>query len=234
MWTCLAAPPFSDAKPLLAHSGSPYIDYTGWFQRSVNWPVGRSLHIGMPRTAPLSSANLPLDRSVVLVGMMGAGKTAVGRRLAAVLDWPFTDADSAIEEAAGTTIANIFAEIGEAAFREQERRVIARLLRGGRQVLALGGGAFMDPETRALIRERAISIWLRADPDTLLKRTSRRNDRPLLATPDRRATLTALLAERTPVYAEADLVVDSSQGPLKVVVGRVLEALASHLDEASP
>ncbi len=166
------------------------------------------------------------DRSIVLVGMMGAGKSAVGRRLAAALGWPFSDADGAIEAAAGTTIANIFEEIGEPAFRARERQVIARLLRGERQVLALGGGAFIDPETRALVRERAIAIWLRADLDVLVKRTARRDDRPLLAGGDPRPRLVALLDEREPIYAEADLVVDSGKGPLAEVVARVLAALA--------
>ena len=123
----------------------------------------------------------PIDRTVVLIGMMGAGKTAVGRRLAKVLGWPFQDADAAIEQAAGTTISNIFAEIGEAAFREKERRVIARLLGEENHVLALGGGAFMDPTTRALVRARALSIWLHADLDTLVRRTGPPGKRPLLA-----------------------------------------------------
>ena len=177
-------------------------------------------------TAPLP--HLPLDRTIVLIGMMGAGKTAVGKRLANALRWPFEDADAAIETAAGTTIADIFAEIGEAAFREKERQVIARLLGREKQVVALGGGAFMDPATRRLVRARALSIWLRADLDALLRRTGRRSDRPLLAHGDARATLEKLLAQRNPVYAEADIVVDSDKGPLNVVVARVLDALARH------
>ena len=172
--------------------------------------------------------DLPIDRTIVLIGMMGAGKTAVGRRLAKILQWPFQDADAAIEAAAGTTIRNIFAEIGEASFRAKERQVIARLLSQERQVLALGGGAFVDPDTRALVRERALSIWLRADLDTLVRRTGRPNKRPLLAGDDPRRKLAELLQERTPVYAEADLVVDSSDVPVKTVVDRVLEAVAAH------
>ncbi|HEY7600115.1 MAG TPA: shikimate kinase [Candidatus Limnocylindrales bacterium] len=175
----------------------------------------------------------PIDRTVVLIGMMGAGKTAVGRRLAKVLGWPFQDADAAIEEAAGTTISNIFAEIGEAAFREKERRVIARLLGEENQVLALGGGAFVDPTTRALVRARALSIWLHADLDTLVRRTGRPCKRPLLAEGDPRAKLAELLERRTPIYAEADLMVDSSNAPVGAVVNRVLEALAAHADGAS-
>ena len=168
-----------------------------------------------------------LDRSIVLVGMMGAGKTVIGRRLAKTLGWPFKDADAAIELAAGTTIANIFAEIGEPAFRVKERQVIGRLLCGERAVVALGGGAFMDAETRALIRDKARSIWLRADLEVLAKRTARPGKRPLLAEGDPRATLARLLEQRSPVYALADLVVDSGKGPIAAVVGQVLDALAA-------
>jgi shikimate kinase len=175
---------------------------------------------------PSASAPPPaIDRTIVLVGMMGAGKTVIGRRLARALSWPFKDADAAIEAAAGTTIANIFAEIGEPAFRAKERQVIARLLTGERQVLALGGGAFMDPETRALICAQGFSIWLRAELDVLLRRTSTPGKRPLLAGGDPRATLATLLAQRAPVYAEADLVVDSGKGPVHAVVARILAAL---------
>lgn len=171
--------------------------------------------------------DLPIDRTIVLIGMMGAGKTAVGRRLAKVLQWPFQDADEAIEAAAGTTISNIFAEIGEASFRAKERQVIARLLGQERQVLALGGGAFMDPETRALVRETARSVWLRAELDVLVRRTARPGKRPLLATGDPRATLARLLEQRAPVYALADVVIDSGKGPISAVVAQVIEALAA-------
>jgi shikimate kinase len=182
---------------------------------------------------PEPDPDLEIDRTIVLVGMMGAGKTAVGRRLALALGWPFADADQAIEAAAGTTISNIFAEIGEAAFRDSERQVIARLLRGERQVLALGGGAFIDPQTRALVRERALSIWLRADLDVLTRRTARRNDRPLLAGGDPRARLATLLEQRAPIYAQADLIVDSGKGPIGDVVARTLQALATVSEGAS-
>ena len=182
---------------------------------------------------PVNTSRSPIDRTVVLIGMMGAGKTAVGKRLAKVLGWPFQDADAAIEEAAGTTISNIFAEIGEAAFRDKERRVIGRLLEKEKQILALGGGAFMDSTTRALVLARALSIWLRADLDTLVRRTGRPGKRPLLAQGDPRARLAELLEQRTPIYAEADLMVDSSNAPVGEVVNRVLEALAAHADGAS-
>ena len=156
---------------------------------------------------------------------MGAGKTAIGRRLASALGWPFVDADHEIEAAAGTSIANIFAEIGEPAFRVKERQIIARLLTGERHVLALGGGAFIDPETRALVRAKGFSIWLRAELDVLLRRTATPRKRPLLASGDPRATLASLLAQRAPVYALADLVVDSGKGPINAVVNRILAAL---------
>jgi shikimate kinase len=182
---------------------------------------------------PDPELEMEIDRTIVLVGMMGAGKTAVGRRLADALGWPFTDADQAIEAAAGTTITNIFAEIGEAAFRERERQVIARLLGGERQVLALGGGAFVDPDTRALVRARALSVWLRADLDVLVKLTARREDRPLLAGCDPHERIAALLEQRGPIYAQADLVVDSGKGPIGEVAGRTLEALARMTRERS-
>jgi len=174
-----------------------------------------------------------IDRTIVLVGMMGAGKTALGRRLAAALGWPFVDADHEIEAAAGTSIANIFAEIGEAAFRQSERQIITRLLDRERMVLALGGGAFVDPETRALVRERAISIWLRADLEVLARRTARRRDRPLLNTADPKATLAALLEQRAPIYAEADLVVNTDEQPIKTVVARIVDLLAERCGGAT-
>ncbi|HEX6142563.1 MAG TPA: shikimate kinase [Geminicoccaceae bacterium] len=164
-------------------------------------------------------------RSVVLVGMMGSGKSSIGIKLARALDLPFRDADREIEKAAGTTIANIFSEVGEAAFRQSERQVIRRLLMGEQQVLALGGGAFMDAGTRALVRERAVSVWLRAGIDELVRRTGRRSDRPLLHGVDPRARLEALLSERGPVYAQADLVVDSDLGSIRSVVERIVLGL---------
>jgi shikimate kinase len=160
---------------------------------------------------------------------MGAGKSYIGRRLAQHYSIPFVDADEEIEKAAGCSIPEIFERYGEAHFRDGERRVIARLLDEPAHVLATGGGAFIDPRTREKIRERAISIWLRADLELLLRRVARRNNRPLLNNGDRRATLEQLIAERYPVYAEADIVVDSLEGPPDSTAERVLAALGRHL-----
>lgn len=172
---------------------------------------------------------LHVPKSIVIVGLMGAGKTCIGSRLADRLGLPFVDADAAIEEAAGCSIADIFEVYGEAAFRDGERRVIARLLDGPVQVIATGGGAFVDPETRARVRERGISIWLRADIELLLSRTARRNHRPLLNKGDRRGTLERLMAERYPVYAESDIVVDSGREAPEATVERTLAAVAAFL-----
>ncbi len=166
-------------------------------------------------------------RPVVLVGLMGAGKTVVGRRLARALGRSFRDADEEIAAAAGMTIPDIFELYGEAAFRDLERRVIARLMRDPPGVLALGGGAFVDPGIRALVKREAVSVWLRADLDTLLRRTERRRHaRPLLAGGDPRETLRRLMERRHPAYAEADLVVDTGDQPVEVVVTRIREMLA--------
>lgn len=181
----------------------------------------------LPQPAVSSPLPYPLDRSLVLVGLMGAGKTSVGRKLAAQLGLPFVDADSKIEDAAGISIPEIFALHGEAAFRDGERRVIRRLLDDPPQVLATGGGAYMSPETRAQIAARGISIWLRADLDVLVRRCSRRTNRPLLAQGDPRAVLANLMAERYPIYAQADLVVDSNDGPHEAVVDSILQQLAT-------
>jgi shikimate kinase len=173
-------------------------------------------------------------RSIVLVGMMGVGKSSVGRRLAARLAIPFTDADSEIEKAAGMTIAEIFARHGEPYFRSGEARVIARLLEGGPQVLATGGGAFMNSDTRALIKLKGISIWLHAEFDVLLRRTSkRRGDRPLLHTDDPAETLRKLLAEREPTYALADLTVQSREVAHDAIVADLMTVLAAFLKEAA-
>ena len=171
-----------------------------------------------------------IDCSIVLVGLMGAGKSAIGRRLASRLGMPFVDADEEIERAAGCSISDIFEIHGEAAFRDGERRVIARLLTRPPHVLATGGGAFMDPETRAAIRACGVSVWLRAELDLLVSRVSRRNNRPLLAGGDPRAVLERLMDERHPIYAEADVVVESRDGPHEQTVEAMLGALGAHVD----
>ncbi|HQT46249.1 MAG: 3-dehydroquinate synthase [Acidocella sp. 20-63-7] len=177
----------------------------------------------------LNSEILPdADRSIVLVGLMGAGKTAIGKRLAAQLGLPFFDADQEIERAAGITIAEIFAKHGETYFRAGEKRVIQRLLSNGRIVLATGGGAFMDPETRANIRERAISVWLRCSLPILLQRVQGRTHRPLLNVGDPAEILQRLLNERGPLYAQADITVEGSEDPPNVTTSNVLDALAAY------
>jgi shikimate kinase len=168
------------------------------------------------------------ERTIVLIGLMGAGKTCVGRKLAARVGRPFVDADAEIELAAGCTIAEIFDRLGEAAFRDGERRVMARLLDGKPSVLASGGGAFVDPGTRGLIAEKAVSVWLRADLDLLVKRTAGRDHRPLLKNGDPREALRALMEKRYPIYAEADLTVDTLDQPADATVERVLAALVEH------
>ena len=170
--------------------------------------------------------NLQPGRAIVLVGLMGAGKTKIGRRLAARLNLPFFDSDEEIETAAGETIEEIFANRGEAMFRDGERRVIARLLHGPLHVLATGGGAFMDPQTRGIIAQRGVSVWLRAELDVLFARVSRRTNRPLLKTPDPRAVLAELIERRYPIYAEADVTIDSGDGPPDATAGRAIAALA--------
>ena len=187
---------------------------------------------------PITEAALDLRqrlgaRSIVLVGMMGSGKSTVGSRLAARLALPFVDADHEIEVAAGMSIPDIFASRGEAEFRAGEQRVIARLLTQGPQVLATGGGAFMNADTRARIAERGVSIWLKADPDTLMRRVRKRGNRPLLQTSDPEATLRALLAEREPVYALADLTVTSRDDPHDVVVEAAREAVEQWLEASA-
>ncbi len=177
-----------------------------------------------------------LPRTIVLVGLMGAGKSAIGRRLASYLGTEFVDADAEIESAAGCSIEDIFELHGEAAFRDGERRVIARLLSRAPHVLATGGGAFMDAETRARVRETGISVWLRADLDLLTERVSRRGDRPLLKGDEPRVVLQRLIDERYPIYAEADIIVDSEDGPHEQTLRKVLDALNDYLDglEARP
>jgi shikimate kinase len=169
------------------------------------------------------------SRSVVLVGMMGAGKSSIGRRLAGRLAIPFADADSEIETAAGMSIPDIFSTYGEPYFRSGETRVIARLLESGPQVLATGGGAFMNADTRAAIAARGISIWLKAEFDVLMRRIKRRQDRPLLKTEDPGETLRALMAERYPVYEQADVTIVSREVPHEKIVDEIVTALAAAL-----
>jgi shikimate kinase len=166
-------------------------------------------------------------RSIVLVGMMGAGKSSIGRRLAGRLGIPFVDADGEIESAAGMTIPEIFAKHGEPYFRAGEARVIARLLENGPQVLATGGGAVMNQHTRDLIRIKGISVWLKADLDVLLKRTKRRNDRPLAE------KIKELLPLREPIYAQADIIVRSRDEPHDTIVDEIIAALPKHLGPAA-
>lgn len=170
-------------------------------------------------------------RSVVLVGMMGVGKSSIGRRLAARLAVPFVDADSEIEKAAGMSISDIFARHGEADFRGGEARVIARLLDAGPQVLATGGGAVMNDGTRAAIKSKGVSIWLSAEFEVLMRRVAkRRDDRPMLQTDDPAETLRQLLKEREPVYALADLTIQSREGPHDAIVHEIITALAAFLN----
>ena len=166
-------------------------------------------------------------RSIVLVGLMGAGKTSIGRRLAARLGLPFRDADDEIELAAGCTIPEIFARFGEPAFRDGERRVIRRLLAGDPMVIAFGGGAFIDPATRALTRESAVSIWLRCSLPTLVRRVATRDNRPLLAHGEHEATLRRLMDIRYPIYAEADVIVDCGDEPPESTTSDVMDALST-------
>ena len=179
----------------------------------------------------MSAAPALNRRTIVLVGLMGSGKSSIGRRLAAALDMPFVDADTEVETAAGQTIPEIFAELGEAAFRDGERRVIARLLDDPPHVLATGGGAFVNDETRALILNKAVSVWLKADLDVLVRRVARKNNRPLLAGRDAAQVLQELAQVRYPFYAQADVTVETGDTQHKAAVDAVIQALTRHLSE---
>jgi len=175
---------------------------------------------------PTMTVNPTLNaRTIALIGLPGVGKSSIGRRLAASLEMPFRDADEEVERAAGRTISEIFAERGETEFRDGERRVIARLLDDPPHVLATGGGAFMNPDTRRLIREKAVSVWLRADIEVLARRVARKNNRPLLKDRDPLEALSALAEVRHPIYAEADITIDSVESPLSNAVRAILDAL---------
>jgi shikimate kinase len=180
-----------------------------------------------PKSPDLATKDARAARTIVLVGLMGAGKSTIGRRLAARLQMDFIDADEEIEAAAGMRITEIFDRFGEAEFRDGERRVIARIINGPACVLATGGGAFINSETRALILEQATAIWLDADIDTLVARVERRDTRPLLTGRDPRQVLTELAALRNPIYAQAPLRVASARSPHDVTVTAILEALQS-------
>lgn len=171
-------------------------------------------------------ANLHLDKSVVLVGLMGAGKSTVGKRLASVLGLSFIDSDNEIVEAAGCSISDIFELYGENVFRDLEQRVMLRLLSGTPAVIATGGGAYVNPAIRDAVREHGLSIWLKADLDVLVERVSRRDTRPLLKTGDKKEILGKLMQDRYPVYEEADIVIDSSAGLHEAVVDSVVDAIA--------
>jgi shikimate kinase len=173
------------------------------------------------------------NRCVVLIGMMGAGKTSIGRRLANALHLPFLDADTEIEKAANQSIAEIFEHYGEAHFREGEQRVIARLLASGPAVLATGGGAYMNAETRDLCREHGITVWLKADVKVMLERVRKKGNRPMLSGPNPKQRMHELLAEREPTYARADIIISSREGPHQAVVSDIIAALDAHLSETA-
>lgn len=177
------------------------------------------------------TARLELTRPIVLVGLMGAGKTTIGRRLASVLKVPFIDADHEIAEAAGCSISDIFAIYGESIFRDLEQRVMLRLLKNEPAVIATGGGAFMTPGIRKSILENATSVWLKAELEVLAERVSRRDTRPLLKTGDRKTILARLIDERYPVYAKADITIDSNADKHETVVKSVLAALSERTDD---
>lgn len=179
----------------------------------------------MDRYAPLRR------RTIALVGLMGVGKSSVGRRLASALDLPFRDADSEIEAAAGRSVSDIFADLGEEVFRDGERRVIARLLDEPPHVLATGGGAFVNGETRELIKSRAISVWLKADLEVLARRVARKDNRPLLRGKDPMEVLRAQAAERYPLYAEADLTVETGDTAHQATVAQLIDCLSAYLEE---
>jgi shikimate kinase len=194
-------------------------------------PMSRNPQDSVQESAHAAAVAAALGvRPVVLVGMMGAGKSSIGRRLAVRLGFSFVDADTEIEQAAGMSIADIFATHGEPQFRDGEARVIARLLDGGPRVIATGGGAFMREETRHRIRDKGVSMWLKADADVILRRVRRRTDRPLLKTEDQAATIERLIAERYPVYAHAALTIMSRDVPHEKIVEECIEALYALLN----
>jgi len=179
----------------------------------------------MDRFAPLR------HRTIALVGLMGVGKSSVGRRLANALELPFRDADAEVEAAAGRSISDIFTDLGEPAFREGERRVIARLLEQPPHVLATGGGAFMNPETRALIKSKAVSVWLKTDLDVLARRVGRKDSRPLLKGKDPLTVLQEQAELRYPAYGEADVILETGDAAHHVTVDQLIRALSAYLED---
>lgn len=177
---------------------------------------------------PILARVAAIPRTIAFVGLMGCGKSHIGRRVAALLGRPFHDSDAEIEAAAGRSVRDIFAELGEPAFREGERRVIARLIEGPPAVIATGGGAFVDPTTRAALTQKALCVWLRADLDLLVSRTAGRTTRPLLLTGDPRRILGELMEKRYPLYAEAQVVVDTRDEASEITTMRVIAAIAAH------
>jgi shikimate kinase len=178
-----------------------------------------------PEGGGAGSASSRLEKTIALVGLMGVGKSTVGRKLAETLSAPFVDSDDEIEKASGLTVQEIFDKLGEPEFRRGERRVIERLVNGPAIVLATGGGAFMDAATRALLKDKATTVWLRADVDVIWKRVNRRDTRPLLQRDNPKQVLADLAAIRAPVYAEADIVVESGDAPASEAVRKIREAL---------
>ena len=185
----------------------------------------------IPKPKARVTVSLPLNKPIVLIGLMGAGKSTIGRRIAARTSRRFVDSDDEIVEAAGCSIADIFAIHGEPIFRDLEQRVIKRLLEQDDIILATGGGAWMQPTVREMIQRRAISLWLNADIDILVERVEKRNHRPLLELGDKRDILEKLMQERYPIYAEATLAIDSNHGPHEDVVERSIEALLAYSEK---
>lgn len=190
---------------------------------------GKRDYRGMKEKPKRYSASLVLPKTLVLVGMMGAGKSSVGWRLARKLGIPFSDTDQEVEKAAGCSVADIFETWGEKAFRDAERRIIKRLLEGPIQIVSTGDGAFFDEESRALVKENAISLWLRADPEILYERVIRRDTRPLLFEGDAKQILDEMIERRYPIYAKADLTVESNDDAHEATIDRVIEALKDYI-----
>ncbi len=193
----------------------------------------RQMRVGIVTTdKEITVEKLANGKTIALVGLMGAGKSSIGRRLAETIHLPFADSDDEIELAAGLSISDIFSIHGEAEFRRVEQRVIERLITGPQMILATGGGAFMNDDTRALLKKHAVTVWLRADLETLWRRVSRNDKRPLLQTEDPKGRLKSLLEARESTYAQAEIVVDSKDGPHMSAVRHILTALKKRYPEA--